>query len=679
TESRYSFGNASHDKYRAGGLKKYTGKQHPKGLKGRIVGYAVAHIATAKHAGGGGTHTTPTSTTTTGTTTPTSTTPTSTTTTDTTTTGTTTTTSTPTVDCSSIAIETASLNGVTVTDAYSQTLTAGVVSGGSWSWTIQSGSLPSGLSLSSAGTIAGTPAASAAGTQSTFTAQATNSQCPGSPASKTFTLSVAVPPMSITTTSLPGGTYQQTYSPTQLQVTGGQPGDYQWSASGWDWSTTGLSLSTSGVLSGTPQRTGTYNVTFTVVDSIGATPSVSVTMPVTIAYPPLQITSPTSLSDGHQGVAYTGVQFVAAGGSGTGQSSQYQADNYTWAATELPTGMSMSVQGALSGTPTQYGTFTVAVTVADTSAPGDGVAPVTQDYTMTIAAPPLGFATTTLTANQGKSFTGHIVGQGGTAPYTISLVSGSLPSGLNFSTGTITGTTSVASGDYTFTVGVQDHSGATATETFNMWVAPSEVAPDLNVTSSTNGDIWAGYVEQASTAFTSVSGTLTVPSVNSSTTQAKHDSPWVGIDGNGTSNLIQAGVTAMNSTGNTVLYEAWWETLGDSGSPQDLPPQDEFEPTPGDTINVNIWQLSSGQWETTLNDVTSGQGFAVQVSYTGTNDTAEWIMETPSGSSATGYASTSVFSSMAASQAGTGMLELATTGCTPGTLSGSGFSITDYN
>ena len=35
-----------HYRYRAGGLKKYTGKVHPKRLRGRIVGYAVATIPT---------------------------------------------------------------------------------------------------------------------------------------------------------------------------------------------------------------------------------------------------------------------------------------------------------------------------------------------------------------------------------------------------------------------------------------------------------------------------------------------------------------------------------------------------------------------------------------------------------------------------------------------------------
>jgi len=174
TKKHYGFGDARHYKYRAGGLKKYTGKVHPKRLRGKIVGYAVATIPTKS--GGGGTTTT-------------------------------TTPKPPPVDCSSVTIKTSSLNAPTATDLYSQTLSAGGVSGGTWSWALRSGSLPTGLSLSNAGVISGTPAAGTAGTQSNFTVQATNSQCPGSPASRSFTLSVGVPPMNITTQSLSNAEY----------------------------------------------------------------------------------------------------------------------------------------------------------------------------------------------------------------------------------------------------------------------------------------------------------------------------------------------------------------------------------------------------------------------------------------------------------------------------------------
>lgn len=642
SKTHYGFGDASRYKYKAGGLKKYTGKLKPKGLKGKIVGYAIATIPIKKTGGGG----TPT--------------------------GTTTTPTPPSIDCSHITIQTSSLNSATATDPYSQTLTAGGIGGGSWSWTIKSGSLPSGLILTSSGTIAGTPAQSAAGTQSTLTVQATNSQCTSSPATRSFTLSVGVPPTSITTRSLSGGTYGDPYEQT-MSATGGQPDDYQWAATGLP---SGLSISSNGVISGTPTTYGNYTVGITVSDSTGATPDAAAYLPLNIVLPPLQITSPSSLSDGQATVAYASVTFAATGGTAMEFPPQDRSTMYDWSATGLPNGMAMSVHGVLSGTPTQQGTFNVQVTVADAS---NNVSPLTQTYTLSIAYAPLGFTTTTLTAVQGQAFNGQVVAQGGEAPYSISFQSGSLPAGMHFNDGAIYGTPTTASGSYTFSIGVSDSqsSPATAQETFDMEIAPSATSPDLSIGSSTTNTIWAGYVEQSSSAFTSVSGTFTVPTIN--TSPSKDVMPWVGIDGYGTSDLIQAGVTASVDPPGTPTYEAWWATVGPNGSAQNLPIQNQFALSAGDVINVNIWQQTGDQWEITLNDTTSGQGFAATVSYIGADLTAEWIVETPSGSAATGYASTSTFSNLAASQAGAGMLELSSTGATPGSLTASGFSISDYN
>ncbi len=69
--------------------------------------------------------------------------------------------------------------------------------------------------------------------------------------------------------------------------------------------------------------------------------------------------SPNNLSAGQQGTAYTPVTFSVAGGG---------VAPFTWSATGLPAGMSLSPAGELSGTPTAYGTFTVQVSVQDSSA-----------------------------------------------------------------------------------------------------------------------------------------------------------------------------------------------------------------------------------------------------------------------------------------------------------------------
>lgn len=642
TKKHYGFGDTGRYKYRAGGLKKYTGKVRPKKLKGKIVGYAAATIPAKPRSGGGGTKTTTTGTTTT-----------------------TTTSKPPTVNCASVTIQTSNLAGATATDSYSQTLSAGGVSGGTWSWGLKSGSLANGLSLSSNGVLSGTPAQSAAGTQSTFTIQATNSQCLSSPAAKSFTLSIGVPAMSISTHSLNSGQYGVAYTQT-LSVTGGQPGDYQWSATGLP---SGLSLSTSGVLSGTPATTGSFNgVQVTVTDSTSDTPAVSAYFSITITLPPLQITT-SSLNDGQDNIAYGSQTLTATGGTAMEFPPEDRAAMYVWSATGLPTGLSLSTSGVLSGTPTESGTYDPRITVTDAAG---GVPPLTQSFSLSIALAPLAFTTTTLTAIQGQSFTGQIVAQGGQAPYSITVLPGSLPAGLQFSNGMVYGTPT-ASGDYQFSVRVSDSQGSSpVSEMFNMEIAPSETSPDLNVTSTqalnTN---WSGYIEQSATSFTSASGTFTVPTVP--TTSGDFASTWLGFDGwNGSTTVLQAGVTEVESNSGP-LYQAWWETAPS-------PIQNQFNVSPGDTVNVNIWQTGTDEWEATLNDITSGQGFATPISYSGPTSTAEWIVEGRSGNPSLFYNGSVTFTNLAASQPGTGMLDIAMNGSygtsTPSALSGSGFSTT---
>ena len=159
-----------------------------------------------------------------------------------------------------LVITTTSLPGGVVSTAYSETVSA---TGGEtpYSWSVISGSLPSGLDLgSSTGVISGTP--TSAGT-SNFTVQVTDSQ--GTPDTDTQALSIEiVADLDITTTSLPDGTKQQSYSQT-LAATGGET-PYTWSlVSGA--LPNGLSLSSGGVISGTCRRAGTFNFTVRVTDS----------------------------------------------------------------------------------------------------------------------------------------------------------------------------------------------------------------------------------------------------------------------------------------------------------------------------------------------------------------------------------------------------------------------------
>jgi subtilisin family serine protease len=181
-----------------------------------------------------------------------------------------------------LEITTASLPGGTVGQAYSETLQA---TGGEAprSWSVASGSLPPGLSLSSAGALTGTP--TTAGSYP-FTARVTDAGAPAR--SDTQALSITVlAPLTITTASLPSGTVDLAYSQ-QVTASGGQ-GSYTWSVASGSLPP-GLSLTSgtpSASISGTPTTAGTYPFTVQVTDGTqSATQALSITVDAAPPPPP---------------------------------------------------------------------------------------------------------------------------------------------------------------------------------------------------------------------------------------------------------------------------------------------------------------------------------------------------------------------------------------------------------
>ena len=172
-------------------------------------------------------------------------------------------------------ITTATLPSGTVNATYSQTLTANGDTPITWS--IASGTLPGGLSLSSDGVISGTP--TAAGTFN-FTVKAANGVSPDATTALSIIISNApvtpVPPV-ITTATLPNGTVNAVYSQT-LTANGDTP--ITWSiASGT--LPGGLSLSSGGVISGTPTAAGTFNFTVKAVN--GVSPDATMALSIIIS------------------------------------------------------------------------------------------------------------------------------------------------------------------------------------------------------------------------------------------------------------------------------------------------------------------------------------------------------------------------------------------------------------
>jgi large repetitive protein len=347
-------------------------------------------------------------------------------------------------------ISTTSLPGGTKTGAYSQTL---AVTGGTtpYTWSLSSGTLPTGLTLNaSTGVISGTVSNAAA--SQTFTVAVTDANNVVDTQGLTITVN-AIP--NISTTTLPAATKTGTYSQT-LAVTSGTAA-YTWSVSVGTLPA-GLSLNAStGVISGTASsNAATQTFTVQVTDANGVTDTQQLTITVNAAP---SITTTTLGAATRTGAYSAGV--AATGGTTA----------YTWSIQTgtLPTGLTLNaatgvISGTVTGTTSQ--TFTVKVTDANNVT-------ATKSLTITVNGA-IAIQTTTLAgATHNVAYSKTITVTGGTTPDSWTVISGSLPTGLTLSgtgNGTISGTPTTT-GTKNFTVQVTDANGVTDTQALSITVS----------------------------------------------------------------------------------------------------------------------------------------------------------------------------------------------------------------
>ena len=132
-------------------------------------------------------------------------------------------------------------------------------------WTVTTGALPSGLTLSSSGVLSGTP--TTAGT-SMFSVQATNSMGVSTPQLYSLTITPLVSGGSVPTITSPSPLPQEVQSsPYTYTFTATGTTPITWTATGLP---AGLSMSSSGILSGTSIQTGLFPLAVTASNSAGA-------------------------------------------------------------------------------------------------------------------------------------------------------------------------------------------------------------------------------------------------------------------------------------------------------------------------------------------------------------------------------------------------------------------------
>ena len=268
--------------------------------------------------------------------------------------------------------------------------------------------------------------------------------------------------LTISTGSLPDWTVGLPFSQT-LSCTN-EYGNVVWTDRDGELTGTGLSLSVDGVISGTPTAAVTVAFVAQVTDETPDT--AEKTLPFTIN-PVVNVTT-SVLEASTQGVPYA-VQLVATGGTGTRTWTDLNADLDG-------TGLALSDEGLLSGTPTEAGPISFTAVATDVVGASDQ-RPLTADIN-----PAVEITTTSLSeAITGEPYSYQLTASGGTGTVGWIEVGDELSgAGLSLSHyGIVSGT---ASGIQTisFTASAYDRSGSTDQQPLTIEVIANYICGDID-------------------------------------------------------------------------------------------------------------------------------------------------------------------------------------------------------
>jgi hypothetical protein len=329
--------------------------------------------------------------------------------------------------------------------------TAHLLTGGGkpvYQWAITSGSLPNGLTLQSDGTISGIPAQVGS---SSFDVSVTDSK--NATVSKTLSISIN-DPLLINDKIFPDALSKSAYSQTLSANNGTAP--YHWAVTNGTLPL-GLTLSDGGVLSGTPTESGTFPFTVSVTETSWnqvASKNFSI-----IVMNPVSIT--TSIFPNAQNGSVYSQALSATGGLAP----------YAWSlgGGKLPTGLSLSSAGLISGTVAESGTFAFTVTATESSYNQS----ISKNIYIVVVGEVAISRNTLKDATQYSSYAVALPATGGTAPYSWSLVSGSIPAGLVLSDDGAIGGTPTEAGTFSFTLSATEASYSKVdTKELNLKILP---------------------------------------------------------------------------------------------------------------------------------------------------------------------------------------------------------------
>ena len=287
-------------------------------------------------------------------------------------------------------------------------------------WSVGGGSAPPGLSMSSSGTLSGTPTQAGAFVFDIQMALPDTPNCNGSKDTTqrrmTLTINPAIPRLVLGPESTAPAT---TGAPYSLQMTTSIPDAKTFAITGGALPP-GLAIdAATGLVAGTPTTSGTY--AFTVYakvngDSRSDTKSLQI-----VVRDPLTITVVAPFESGRAiGEVRVPLEstWTSAGGSGT----------YTWTLTagSLPSGV-MFTGGSLSGTPRAAGTYPFAVSVTDSEGrTTSAAARITVASALTVTTAVL------RPAKVGKVFRAKLTTSAGVKPITWKISAGKLPRAVRF-------------------------------------------------------------------------------------------------------------------------------------------------------------------------------------------------------------------------------------------------------